>query len=175
MKLQKLVDYFVEGILYHESLMSLIDNNAHQSNSSSFSDHQLLIFDDLLCDIVSRKDDLMQKVFTVYSNHKKLSVIMLSQMLFKPGDYKFNVLSGIVHYVFLFKSRRNSSKIIHLAKQVSPYDNKFIVQSYKEATYKEFTYLLFDFHQSTPERVRVRSKIFPSQGTLTVHMNESTV
>ena len=175
MKLQKLVDYFVEGIPDHESLMSMIDNNAHQSNSSSFPDHQLLIFDDLLCDIVSRKDDLMQKLFTVYSNHKKLSVIMLSQMLFKPGDYKFNVLSENVHYLFLFKSPRNSSKIIHLAKQVSPYDNKFIVQSYKEATSKEFTYLLFDFHQSTPERVRLRSKIFPSQGTMTVHMNESRV
>ena len=80
MKLQILVDYFVEDIPDHESLMSMIDNNANQSNSSSFPDHQLLIFDDLLCDIVSRKDDLMQKLFTVYSNHKRLSVIMLSQM-----------------------------------------------------------------------------------------------
>ena len=93
MKLQKLVDFFIEGIPDHESMMSMIDNNSQLSKSSSFPDHQLLIFDDLLCDIVSRKDDLMQKLFTVYSNHKKLSVIMLSQMLFKPGDYKFNVLS----------------------------------------------------------------------------------
>ena len=103
MKLQKLVDYFVEGIPDHESLMSMIDNNAHQSNSSSFPDHQLLIFDDLLCDIVSRKDDLIQKLFTIYSNHKKLSVIMLSQMLFKPGDYKFNVLSET--YITYFYSK----------------------------------------------------------------------
>ena len=114
----------------------------------------------------------MQKLFTVYSNHKKLSVIMLSQMLFKPGDYRFNVLSENVHYLFLFKSPRNSSKIIHLAKQISPYDNKFIVQSYKNATSHEFTYLLFDFHQSTPEKIRLRSKIFPSQGTMTVHLNQ---
>ena len=76
---------------------------------------------------------------------------------------------------FFSKSPRNSSKIIHLAKQVSPYDNKFIVQSYRKATSKESTYLLFDFHQSTPERVRLKSKIFPSQGTMTVHMNERTV
>ena len=97
---------------------------------------------------------------------------MLSQMLFKPGDYRFNVLSENVHYLFLFKSPRNSSKIIHLAKQISPYDNKFIVQSYKNATGDEFTYLLFDFHQSTPEKIRLRSKIFPSQGTMTVHLNQ---
>ena len=100
---------------------------------------------------------------------------MLSQILFEPGDYNFIVLSETyITYVF-WKSPRNSSKNIHLAKQVSPYDNKFIVQSYREATSKEFTYLLFDFHQSTPERVRLRSKIFPSQGTMTVHMNESRV
>ena len=68
MELKKLVEYFVEGVLDHESLMSMIDNNAHQNNSSSFTDHQLLIFDDPLCDIISRKDDLMQKLFTVYSN-----------------------------------------------------------------------------------------------------------
>jgi len=111
MKLQKLVDYFIEGIPDHESLMSMIDNNAQLSKSSTFPDHQLLIFDDLLCDIVSRKDDLMQKLFTVYSNHKKLSVIMLSQMLFKPGDYKFNVLSENVHYCFFLKAQETRPKL----------------------------------------------------------------
>ena len=116
MKTQKLVDHFIEGIPDQESLMSMIDNSSHTSKSLSFPDHQLLIFDDLLCDIISRKDDLMQKLFTVFSNHKKLSVILLSQMLFKPGDYKFNALSENVHYLFLFKSPRNTSKIIQLAK-----------------------------------------------------------
>ena len=62
MKLQKLVDYFVEDMPDHESLISMIDNIAHQSNSFSFTDHQLLIFYDLLCEIVSRKYDLMQKI-----------------------------------------------------------------------------------------------------------------
>ena len=172
MKTQNLFDNFIEGIPDEETLMMMIDSSSHLSESLSFPDHKLLIFDDLLCDIVSRKDNLMQKLFTVYSTHKKLSVIMLSQMLFKPGDYRFNVLSENVHYLFLFKSPRNSSKIIHLAKQISPYDNKFIVQSYKNATGDEFTYLLFDFHQSTPEKIRLRSKIFPSQGTMTVHLNQ---
>ena len=171
---QKLVDHFIEGIPDHESLMSMIDSSSNTSGSLSYLDHLFSIFDDLFCDIISRKDDLMQKLFTVYSNHKKLSVIMLSQMLFKPGDYKFNVLSENVHYLFLFKSPRNASKIIHLAKQVSPYDNKFIVQSYKNATLDEFSYLLFDFHQSTSEKIRLRSKIFPSQGTMTVHINQVT-
>ena len=145
MKLHKLVDYFVEGIPDNESLMTLIDNNSQRHQPSAFPIHQLLIFDDLQCDIVSKKDDIMQKLFTVYSNHKHLSVILLSQMLFKPNDYKFNVLSENAHYLFLFKSPRNSSKVIHSAKQVSPYDNKFIVKSYKEATIHQFTYLFLTF------------------------------
>merc|ERR1712016_324229 len=155
--------------------MTLRDNNSQWNKPLSNPVQQLFIFGDILCDIVTKKDDLMQKLFTVYSNHKNLSIMLLSQMLFKPNDYKFSVLSENMHYLFLFKSPRNSSKAIHLAKQVSPYDNKFIVRSYKEATSKEFTYLLLDFHQSTPERVRLRSKIFPSQGTMAVHMNERTV
>ena len=134
MKLHKLVDYFIEGIPDHESLMTLIDNNSQWNKSLSNPVHQLLIFDDLLCDIVTRKDDKMQKLFTVYSNHKNLSMMLLSQMLFKTNDYKFSVLSENVHYLFLFESPRNSSKVIHLSKQVRSYDNTFIVRSYKEAT-----------------------------------------
>ena len=110
------------------------------------------MFDDFLCDIVSRTDDLRQKLLTVYSHHKNISLILLSQTLFKTGDYKFNVPSEKVNYLFLFKSPGNSSKIIHLAKQVNPDDTKFIVQSCREATSEEFTYLLFDFNQGTPEK-----------------------
>ena len=52
-------------------------------------------------------------------------------------------------------------KKIHLAKNVSPYDNKFIVRSYREATSSEFTYLLFDFHQKTPEKFAYDQKYSP--------------
>ena len=59
MKLHKLVDYFIEFIPDHESLMTLIDNNSQWHKSLSNPVNQLLILDDLLCDIVTRKDDLM--------------------------------------------------------------------------------------------------------------------
>ena len=165
MKTRKLVDNFIEGIPDIDTLMSMVEYN-------DLSGHQLLIFDDLLSEIISRKDNLMSQLMTVLGHHKKLSIILVSQMLFKPGDYKYSILTENVHYLFLFKSPRNSSKIIHLAKQVSPYDIRFIVQSYKEATKNAYSYLMFDFHQSTPEEIRIRSKIFPSEGIMRVHMNE---
>ena len=171
MKTRKLVDNFIEGIPDIDTLMSMIDYNVLSAPSSSLN-HQLLIFDDLLSEIVSRKDTLMSQLMTVLGHHKNLSIILVSQMLFKPGDYKYSILTENVHYLLLFKSPRNSSKIIHLAKQISPYDIEFIVKSYKEATREPYSYLFFDFRQSTPEDIRIRSKIFPSQGIMTVHMNE---
>ena len=166
MKTRKLVDNFIEGVPDIDTLMSMVEYN-------DLSGHQLLIFDDLLSEIISRKDNLMSQLMTVLGHHKKLSIILVSQMLFKPGDYKYSILTENVHYLFLFKSPRNSSKIIHLAKQISPYDIGFIVKSYKEATIDAYSYLLFDFHQSTPEEIRIRSKIFPSEGIMRVHMNEN--
>ena len=61
MKTQKLLDYAIEGISDQETLLSMIDNSSHSRGSLSPPENQILICDDLLCDIVSRKDDLMQK------------------------------------------------------------------------------------------------------------------
>lgn len=94
---------------------------------------------------------------------------MLSQMLFNTGDYKFNGLCENLHYLFLFTSPRNSSKMIYFVKQVTPYDNKFILLSSREAASSDDTYSFLDLHQSTPEKIRLRYKIFPSQETMTVH------
>ena len=58
----------------------------------------LMIF---LCDIVSRQDDLMQNLFTVYFKTKSKRCYV-NQMLLQPGDYKLNVLCENLHYLFLF-------------------------------------------------------------------------
>ena len=170
MKVQKLVDNFIQGIPDNDSLVQNIDSIGSRK-SLKVETHQLLIFDDLLSEIVSRKDNLMSQLMTVYGHHKNLSIILVSQMLFKPGDYKYSILTENVHYLMLFKSPRNSSKIIHLAKQVSPYDIKSVVKSYKDATKNPYSYLLFDFHQSTPDKIRLRSNIFKSEGIMTVYVN----
>ena len=45
-----------------------------------------------------------------YSNHEKLIVVMLNQMLFKLGYYEFTFLSKNVYYLLF-------SKIIHKTRQ----------------------------------------------------------
>ena len=71
MKTRKLVDNFIEGIPDIDTLMSMVEYN-------DLSGHQLLIFDDLLSEIISRKDNLMSQLMTVLGHHKKLSIILVS-------------------------------------------------------------------------------------------------
>ena len=170
MKQMKLVDNFIEDIPHKDDLFSLIDSEIPQNSLNP--PHQLLIFDDLMINLAKRKDNLMSQLMTVFAHHKNLSVILVSQMLFKPGDNKYSVLTENIHYLFFLKSPRNSSKIIHLAKQIAPYNIGYIVESYKNATKLPHSYLFFDFRQTTPENIRIRSNIFPGEGIMTVYMNE---
>ena len=101
----------------NETIMELIETHS-ASKSSEFPNHQLLLFDDLLAELLTKKDSILPKLFTVLGHHKNVSIMLVSQMLFKPGDYNFSIVSENAHYLFLFKSPRNSFKIIQLAKQV---------------------------------------------------------
>ena len=125
-----------------------------------------------MINLAKRKDNLMSQLMAVFAQHKNLSVILVSQMLFKPGDNKYSVLTENIHYIFFLKSPRNSSKITHLAKQIAPYNITYIVESYKTATKLPHSYLFFDFRQTTPEIIRIRSNIFPGEEIMTVHINE---
>ena len=88
-------------------------------------------------------------------------------MLFKQGDHRFNVLSKNVHYLFLFKSPINASKVIHLALQISSYDNKFNVQSYKSAT-GDNVHICYCIFVRELSKNQLRSKLFPRQATMMV-------
>jgi hypothetical protein len=168
MKESKFVDDFIEDIPSTDELLTII--NQMQNNDSVNPPHQLLIFDDLLTNITQRKDNLVSLLATVFGHHKNLSLIFISQLLFKPGDNKYNIISENIHYLFFMKSPRNSSKIIHLAKQISPYDISFIVEGYKNATKAGYSYIMFDFHQTTDENVKIRTNVFPNEKPLTVYL-----
>ena len=72
------------------------------------------------------------------------------------------------HYLFIMKSPRDKAQIMNLAKQFSPYKTKHIIESFKTATRKPYSYLMLDFHTSTPDHLRVRSNIFPTEWPYTV-------
>jgi len=98
-------------------------------------------------------------LFTKGSHHRYISVIYIVQNLFNKGK-EHRTISLNSHYIVVFKSPRDSSQIIHLAKQAYPTPPKIAQQAFADATSDPYGYLLFDFKQRTPEKFRLCSKIF---------------
>jgi hypothetical protein len=115
-------------------------------------------------------DDFAQEVtrdtvniFSILVHHTNTVVFLLTQNIF-PKNPVFRDISLNASYVIVFKNPRDSLQIVSFAKQFSPGNNKFVVDSYADATKRPYSYLLFDLHQTTPNILRLRSNIIPSEG-----------
>ena len=86
---------------------------------------------------------------------------------------EFINISRNSHYLFLTKSPRDKSQISTLAKQISPGNNSYVTESYKDATKKPYGYLLLDFTQKSEEKIRLRTNIFPSEAPQKVYAEKS--
>ena len=124
---------------------------------------KLIIIDDLM----GETNDQITRLFTKGSHHKNLSVIHIVQNLFSKNKEQ-RTINLNCHYMVLFKNPRDSSQIIHLAKQMYPRNVHFMQEAYKLATAEPFSYLLVDLKQDTPENLRLRADIF--QPTQTVYV-----
>jgi len=66
----------------------------------------------------------------------------------------------------VFKNPRDASQIVHVAKQAYPGKVKAVQEAFKNATSAPFGYLLMDFKQCTPDKLRLRTKNFPDETTV---------
>ena len=123
-----------------------------------------IILDDLMDELAG--DASLSSLFTKHSHHKNLSVFFVTQNLFHP---KLRTVSINSHYMFLFKNPRDASSIGTLGKQLFPGNAKFLVEAYRDATKKPYSYLFVDLKQNTDERVRLRTGVTPRNGTLTTY------
>jgi hypothetical protein len=100
------------------------------------------------------------KLFGVLAHHTNSVVILLTQNIFAKVK-GFRDISINANYVILFKNPRDTSQIANFARQVARTDSTWINEAFEEATSKAYSYLLFDFHQTTPPQLKVRSCILP--------------
>ena len=118
--------------------------------------NSLLIIDDLQ----GINGELVSEWFTKKCHHLKTSVIYLVQNLFlKPPSHRTISLNS--HYMVIFKSPRDSSQIIHLAKQIFPGESQTLISAYREATAEPYSYIFLDLKQQTEDIYRLRSSVFP--------------
>ena len=117
---------------------------------------RLLIIDDLM----NETDERVTNIFTKGSHHRNLSVIYLVQNLFGKNKHQ-RTISLNAHFLIVFKNPRDASQITHLAKQMYPGKLKYVQEAFKDATSLPYGYLVFDLRQTTPDHLRLRTRIFP--------------
>ena len=137
--------YFIEGL--PNDLFDMVDSR--QRN--------LLILDDLMADVADNK--MMTQLFTK-GRHDNLSIIFIVHNLFYQGKEMRNV-SLNASYIVVFRSPRDKTQIMNLAKQMYPGNSKFMLEAYENATEKPYGYLVIDLRSNTPEEFRLRTNIFP--------------
>ena len=147
---------FIHGIAIKKIFQmdkDIIENlNPQQKN--------LIILDDNMHKFC--KDPLISDLFTKYSHHKNIFVIILFQTNFPNDKFKMDIASNST-YVVLMSNPMNERQMSILCTQRG---GAFIMKCYKDATSnKPFSYLFLDCDQETPDEVRVRTKIFPNEDT----------
>lgn len=141
--------YNVNNVIFKEGIPNMDEFNGSKPN--------LIIIDDLMRESDGRVVDL----FTKGCHHRNISVFFITQNLFHQGKGQRDI-SLNAHYIVCFKNPRDKAQIRHLAQQVYPENTKFIQEAYNDATQQAHGYLLLDMKQSTPDEMRFRTLIFPS-------------
>jgi len=130
-----------------------------REETSSYRDRgSLIIIDDFAHEL---SKDLIE-LFTVYRHHGNCSVILLTQNLFEKNPI-FRTVSLNATYICAFKNPRDKLQITSFARQFYPGKSKFVIDSFNKATKNPYSYMMFDMHQETPDEIRIRSRILPSE------------
>ena len=127
--------------------------------SKSRNVRKLLILDDLMTDMSKKSGDL-HSLFCRGSHHWNMSVIHIVQNLFYSNVRTARINS---HYLVLMKNPADLLQMNTLARQLFPQDKKYLFDAYKDACSKPFGYLLIDMEPTTPDHVRLRTKVFPDE------------
>lgn len=168
--------YNVKQVLYDNMMQSGVVSEIHEGLPTVGELTEMLepyksaggtccIFDDSLHDI----NEVVEKIFTQISHHLNCSVFFLSQNIFFQSS-RYRTMNLNTQYLFVMKYPRALGQVMTLARQISPYQTKHIIQAFQDATRSPYKYLLFDFKASTPDHIRVRADILPYEWPMSVYM-----
>ena len=156
-KFHEIIWYYAEWQSWYNKYPYIHFEEGLPNISFQDTNPRLVIIDDLMRESNASVVDL----FTKGCHHKNISVFFLSQNLFHQGRGQRDI-SLNAHYIVYFKNPRDKAQIQHLARQLCPENVKFIQEAYNDATSKAHGYLLIDLKQNTPDELRFRTTIFPS-------------
>ena len=139
-----------------------------QGWSKRLKEGDVIIIDDLYQE--SNKEEDFNNLFTKISRHKGVTVIFITQNLFhQRGQHRTRNLN--VQYLVLFKNPRDQTVVDFVARQAFPFNRKFLIESFNDATKVPHGYLFLDFTQACPDDLRVRTDIFNEKGMYVYKQN----
>ena len=128
--------------------------------------YSFLVIDDLMSEVANSHH--VTNIFTRITHHMHVTCVFLTQNLFQKGP-EARTRSLNSSYLILMKNPRDMSQIRHLATQMFPNNVRYLINVYNDAVKKPFSYLLIDLRQETPDSLRLRSQIFPSDDKYTIY------
>ena len=117
--------------------------------------HCIVVLDDLMWQ--SSSSQLVGNLFTRVAHHRECFIIHITQNLFQGGKVT-RTQSLNAHYLVLFKNPRDRQQILYLARQIYPRKETFVLDSFEDATRRNYGYLLVDLNPITPEELRLRTE-----------------
>lgn len=130
----------------------------------------LIICDDLVLEM--RDSESAANLFMRGSHHLNLSVILIEQTLFPKGKQSVSMKTN-THYTVIFKCPSDALGVATLGRQMFPSrgggggacgargggKGNVLVEAFHDSTKEPFSYLIVDSKQSTPDCLRLVSKI----------------
>jgi hypothetical protein len=149
----------VKNLTLNEGLPSddLIDN------FTANKEHGVIILDDLIASVM--KSPKAEKLFTMGSHHRQLTVILVSQNLFYQARAA-RTINLNMHYLVLYRSLRDKSQIKCLAQQIYPGQVGSFMEVYNDIHKTPFNYLLIDLHPHSDDEYRLRRRIFTNEAPI---------
>ena len=143
----------------------------NEKNTKDRTKHKLWILDDLMS-YFSANNIFFSNLFTQYSHHNNISIMLLVQNLFYKSPV-YRTASINCSHLIIFKSPRDSSVIIHLSKQIFPGNPKILNSIYKAATYnKAYSYIFIDLTQNMLDKFRISTNITTDKPLFYIEQNE---
>ena len=121
----------------------------------------LLVIDDQMDDVMI--NEKMNNLITKGVHHRNVSVILLQQNVYPQGKYGRTIRLN-AQYLLLMRSPMFLSQVMTLGRQLFPGQPKFLLDAYKNATAKPYSFLVINLHPLCDDQLRVSADIFSEQG-----------
>lgn len=121
----------------------------------------LVVIDDQMEQLAECKE--FTQMFT-QNRHFKVTTVFLTQNIY----YKSPILRSCslnANIIVVMRALRDKKQIITLAHQMYAENPRFAKEAILHATKQPYSYVVLDARQSTPDELRIRTKIFPEDWT----------